>query len=100
MSAIYACSIPMADNLARVFGYRLIFWLSVFFRVLIMKLSIYKLTKYILGILINIFNVFAKYKYELKWLPSFPKYFNTIIKPKKLILFSQTNFSKARLKIN
>ena len=33
---------------------------------------------------IHIFNVFAKNKFELKWLEvvSFSKYFNTIIKPK------------------
>ena len=43
---------------------------------------------------------FAKNKYELKWLPSFPKYSNTIIKPKELILFKPNKFSKARLKIN
>ena len=94
----------MADNLARDFGYPPHFLVVCIFQGFLMTLSIYKSTKYILGILINILNVFAKYKYELKWLPSFPKYINTIIKPKELILFKPNKFSKtcskARLKIN
>ena len=62
-----------------------------------MKLSIYNSTKYILGILINVFNAFAKNKYELKWLASFPKYFNTIIKPKELILFKLNKVFKGQI---
>ena len=61
-----------------------------------MKFLIYKSTKYILGILINIFNVFAKKK-KLSEVgsSSFPSYFNTIIKPKELILSKEKqNFQR------
>ena len=75
----------MVDNLARDFGYPPHFLVVHIFQGFLMKLAIYKSTKYILGILIHIFNVFAKNKFELKWLASFPKYFNTIIKPKEPI---------------
>ena len=53
MSAIYAYSIPMADNL-EILIIRLIFWLSVFFMVFnkIFDLQINKI--HFRGILINI----------------------------------------------
>ena len=62
--------------------------------------KINKPTNYTLGIIINILNVFAKNKFELKWLASFPKYFNTIIKPKEIIQSKPNNFFKGQTEIN
>ena len=39
---------------------------------------------------------FPKNKFELKWLASFPKYFNTTIKPKKVILSKSNSFFKGQ----
>ena len=53
MSTIYACSSPtmsMMDNLARDFGYPPHFLVVSLFQGFLMKLAIYKSTKYILGI--------------------------------------------------
>ena len=61
----------MTDNLASVFGYPPRFLVVCIFQGFLMKLLIYKSTKYILGILIYIFKVFAKKKIWVKVAPQF-----------------------------